>query len=394
MEGKSAIVFVSYLHKSNMDVYSIKGQEIKKVDSGNLDSIKPLTGWGKKILIVGKDMLLFTRKRFPPTTSENIAKAIKMDIKEMFPIKDPAFSFKIFEQTATYSLANIWAWDCSNYEEIRKIFPFTHILPEDATFMSEEPEITVFEENGLKHLVAHNRDGFLGGLSLRNFTDKGFETFLRSLGRYANNIKTIRSYISEKQLNFPATFQIVHEEQKDYAPCLKDVMSLNLKDFRFSHEMPFNFNIEQLARVIICCLIAYSISLFIAGRNYESAINETKAKIIDLKNELPMELQTDDIYKYSDVISALQKKRKTRVDALAIMDILAEFIPEGSYVNKLTLNENRLELNLSSATPIDVIESLSGAKCVKTVRLNGSPAKRRNTLLYTFLLTIELKSCR
>ncbi len=387
-------MLVSYLHKMDMEVYKLKVQEVKRIASGSLDSIKPFKGWGKKVMIVGKDVLLYTRKRYPPTTSENIAKAIKMDIKEVFPFKNPDFSFKIFEKTTTYSFVDIWAWDCSNYEKIRKVFPFTHVLPEDAAFMSDEPEITVFEGKSLQHLIAHSRNGFLGGLSLRDLTDNGFETFLRSLGRYANGIKRIRHYTNGTRLNFTETLPIVHEEQNRIPPCLKYIKKINLKNFRFTHEIPFNLSIELLMRILIYFLIAYSICLFITERNYEKAIKETLARFHILTDGLSEVGQPIDIDNYPDVINKLHEKRKSITDPLTIMDILAKSMPEGSYIKKMTLNENNLELSLSSERPLDVIRDLSVAKCVESVKLKGSPSKDRKGDSYNFRLTLELNSCR
>ncbi len=387
-------MLVSYLHKLDMEVYRLNKQEVKRIASGSLDSIKPFTGGGKKVMIVGRDILLHTRKRYPPTTSENIAKAIKMDIEEIFPLKAPDFSFKIFEKTTTYSLVDIWAWDCSNYKEIKRVFPFTHILPEDAAFMSDEPEITIFENKGLQHLIAHNKDGFLGGSSLRGLTDKGFETFLRSLGRYANGIKKIRHYINESLLTPPEALTIVQEDQNGYPPCLKDIKKINLKEFRFTREIPLNLNIKLLARISIYFLIVYSISLFITKRNYEKAINETLVKLNTLTDGLSEVEQPGDIDNYTDVVNKLNDKRNSITDPLAIMDTLAKSIPEGSYITKMILNENILDLSISSEMPLDAIKDLSMAQCVKSVKLKGAPSKRRKSDSYNFRLTLELNPCR
>ena len=386
-------MLVSYLRKKDMEIYRLSGQEVKKVASGSLDSIKPFTGRGKKVMVVGRDVFLHTRRRYPPTTSENIAKAIKMDIKEIFPLKDPAFSFKIFEKTPAYSFVDIWAWDCSNYKEIRSTFRFTHVLPEDAVFTSEEPEITVFEGKNLQHLIAHCRDGFLGGLSLRHLTNRGFETYLRSLGRYADGIKRVRYYTNGTRLDFTETLPIVHEEYKDIPPCLKYIKKTNLRHFRFTHEIPFNLNFELTVRFLIYCMIAYSFSLFISGRNYEGAINETIVKLNTLTDGLPEVEQLSDNGNYSEGINKLKEKRESITVPLAIMDMLAQSMPEGDYIKRIVLNDKIFELFLSSKAPIDAIRSLSLERCVKSVKLMGSPSKERNSDTYNFRLKLELNPC-
>lgn len=389
-------MFAAYLHKIDMEVYKLNDQEVKMVASGSLDSIKPFTGWGKKVMIVGRDVFLHTRKRYPPTTSGNISKAIEMDIKDIFPLKNPDFTFKIFEKSDTYSLVDIWAWDCSNYKEIKRVFPFTHVLPEDAAFISGEPEITVFEGQTLKHLIAHNKDGFLGGSSMRRLTDKGFETFLRSLGRYANGIKTIRHHINGSRLNPPETLSIVYEDQKEYPPCLKyiRIKKINLKDFRVSHKIPLNFNVDLLMRVLIYCLLAYSGALLLTGRKYEDAINEIIVKLDTLTNGLPEVRLRGETDKYANIIKKLNEKRNSIADPLLITNELAKSLPEGSYITKMTLNGKRLEINLSSKEPLDVIRDLSVAKYVKSVKLKGVPSKRFKSDSYNFLLSLELSTCR
>ena len=386
-------IFVSYWHKNGMEVYCLKDSDIRKMAAEKVETIKPFTGWGKKVMIVGRDRLLYTRKRYPPTTSENIAKAIKMDINEIFPLKDPASYFRIFEQTATYCLVDIWAWDCSGYKEIRSSFPFTHILPEDVAFASDEPEMTLFENNGLQHLIAHDKNGFLGSLSFKDITEKGFESFLRSLGKYSSGIRRIRLYTSESKLNLHETMPFIHEGQKEYHPCLKDIKKLNLKEFVFARELPFNLNLELIGRVIIYILIIYSLSLLVTGRNYKSTYKETLSRLNALTKELSVVKPSWSSEDYSDVINEIQEKLKSRVEPLAIMDILAKYIPEKGYITKMDFNEKNLKLTLSSVDPLNIIKILSSAECVKSVRLEGAPPKYKEDNPYSFILSLELNPC-
>ncbi len=387
-------MIVSYWHKNGIEVYRVKNSELTRIASGNLDTLKPFTGFGKKVMIVARELLLYTRKRYPPTTRENIAKAISIEIRDIFPLESPAYFFRVSEQTATYSLVDIWAWDCSQYEGVRKVFPFTHVLPEDMAFISDEPEISIFEHDGLKHLVASNKNGFIGGLSLRTLTDDGIEMFLRSLGRHSLEIKRIRLYCALENFsseNFSGTLPVVNEQQKDYPPCLKNINRLVLKNFRYAREIPFTPSIKLLLRLIIYFMIIYSFSLFITTENYDSAIQETSKRLDSLTKELTGVGQIKGSDDHSDIINELIEKRKSRIGPLAVMDALAEFIPEGTSITRMILNENNLELSLSSKDPLNVIRNLSGARCVKTVKLKGAPYKAQDS--YNFLLTLELVPC-
>lgn len=389
-------LFISYWHKTGIDIFRVKGAETIKVASGDLDSLKPVKTIGKKVLIVAREMLLHIRKRYPPTTEKNLKKAIQMEIRDIFPLENPAFSFRIFEKTSAYCLVDMWGWDSSQYEKIKKVFSFTHVLPEDMALVSEEPEVSVFEQNGLKNLIAHNKNGFIGGLSTRTLTEETLEIFLHSLGRYASEVKRIKIYdtkeISDK--NSINTIPLVYEERKDHPVFLRDLSRLDLREFKVRGEKPFKLDIRFALRVVIYLLIIYSLSLYINKRYYEAAIDEVSKRLDALKkveqSSLKKEGQRDE---YSGVINEFKEKRRTKLDALLIMDSLAQSIPEGSYLTRMVLSEGSIELSFSSKDPLDVIKSLSTARCVKSLKLKGAPAKTGKET-FNFLLLLELMPCQ
>ncbi len=136
-------MFVGYWHKGGLEIYRTSEGAITMFASGAVDTLKPVKSFGKIVLIVGRDLLLHTRKKFPPASSDDLKKAVTLEIGEMFPIKSPSFSLTVFERTQSYTLADIWAWESSGYDNLKRVFPFTHVLPEDMAFISEEPEISV-----------------------------------------------------------------------------------------------------------------------------------------------------------------------------------------------------------------------------------------------------------
>jgi hypothetical protein len=56
----------------------------------------------------------------------------------------------------------------------------------------------------------------------------------------------------------------------------------------------------------------------------------------------------------------------------------------------MVLNENNLEISLSSKGPLSVVKELGGTKGVKTARLKGAPIKDSATGSYNFIIMIEL----
>ncbi|MEK6684056.1 MAG: hypothetical protein AABY46_05285 [Nitrospirota bacterium] len=384
-------MLVSYWHKDGMEVYRVKDAGIETVASGRLDAIRPFTGWGRKVMIVGRDRLLWTRKRYPPTTGENLAKAIQMDLKELFPLKDPAFSFRIFEQTPAYSLVDIWTWDRSDHPAIRKIFPWSHIVPEDAAFVSDESEIRVLDDPNGRHLMAHNKDGFLGRLSLRHLTGKDVELFLRSLGKHGREIKTIRLQTAPGELELSETIPVVHEPPGEYPPCLKDIRRLNLKPFRSAPVMSMIAAVDFVPRLVLYLMIVYAASLYITQGRYDRTIQETSQRLDGLTKTLSAaSLEESD--PSARTLAELQERRKSRVEPLEIMNALARSLRAQSAVTRMVLNENSLELSIASKEPLEVIRGLSTANCVQSVKLRGSPFQGEGNV-YNFLLTLELKPC-
>ena len=148
-----------------------------------------------------------------------------MEIGEMFPFEKAAFAVNIFEQAPNYCIADIWAWDSSLYEKIEKVFPFTHVIPEDLVFQSSEAGIRVFEYNGLQHLVAHDRKGFIGGTSLRSVSKSDLELFVRGLGKRAQSAYS------------GAAIPVIRESNKGYPWCMEYVQGKDLRKFSSGVEM-------------------------------------------------------------------------------------------------------------------------------------------------------------
>ncbi len=388
-------MFVSYWHKKGIDIFRIKDSETIKVASGDANSLRPIKTIGKKVLVVAREMLLHIRKRYPPTTLENLKKVVQTEIRDLFPLENPDFFFRIFEKTSAYCLVDIWAWESNHYEKIKKVFLFTHVLPEDVALVSEESEVSLFEQNGLQNLIAHNKNGFIGGLSTRTLTEETLEMFLHSLGRYASEIKRIRVYDAVKisDRDTLGTIPLVSEQGKDYPVCLRDIKRLDLREFKVKGQRPFAIDIQFVLRVAIYFLIAYSLSLYINKRNYELAIDEVSKRLNALKVEQSSVEKERERDEYSEVINELKEKRESRLDPLLVMDSLAQSIPEESYLTRMLLNEGNLELSFASKDPLDVIKSLSTAKCIKSVKLKGAPMKSQDGT-FNFLLSLELMPCQ
>ena len=99
---KPSNLLIGYWHKGGLEIYRLstpKSQrlfggpgpaegKITMFASGELDTLKPVKSFGKIVLIVGRDLFLHTRKKFPPASFDDLKKAVSLEIGEMFPLKE------------------------------------------------------------------------------------------------------------------------------------------------------------------------------------------------------------------------------------------------------------------------------------------------------------------
>ncbi|MBI4691170.1 MAG: hypothetical protein HY754_13045 [Nitrospirae bacterium] len=389
-------MLVAYLHKDGLEVYRTTENKVEKYASGTPEQLKPIKSFGKKLMIVGRDLFLHIRKRYPPASEKDLKKAVLNEIEEMFPIKNPSYFSKVFEKAEAYTLVDIWAWDNSGINGAKAVFPFTHIMPEDAAFISDEPEASILMNNGIASVVAYARDGFIGSVSAReHITSQQFDVFLKSLGRYSNRIKRVIVYnepyskIVDDLSDF--SLEVLNKQPKAYPVCIDYTGKLDLKDFRIASGYDTQKNIHIVMRGIIYLLIAVSISLGITARNYDASLKEINKKISRVVNNAASLTSKTTGEDYRDIEDELNENLKGNMHPLKVMDMLARYLPEKSYVNRVALNEGRIELTLSSKEPLNVIKAIGQSEMISTVKLKGAPAKDQFSGSYTFTVVAELK---
>ena len=365
--------------------------KVTKFASGGVDTLKPVKAFGKIVLVVGRELLLHTRKKFPPASDDDLKKAARLEIGEMFPIKNPSFFLKVFERTEAYTLADIWAWDSSGYDNLKRVLPFTHVLPEDMAFTSEEPEISAvsgaLSGTGVTHLLAHSKKGFLGVSSFRGGVSRNhIEMLLKTISRHAGEFKRVNLYGAEAVADMnDVGLPLVKKETRGYPACIDNLSRLDFKQFNVRTEPAILEYVDVVMRSVIYLLVAYGLSLFVAGMHYDGASNEVKMKMAKLTAGMSgmLAVQKKD---YEEVADEFKEKMKGRHSPLPAMDLLAEDLPDKSYVTRVLLNENTMELTVVSDNPLGVVKAMGKAEGVAVVKLKGSPAKNS-----PFYLTVELK---
>jgi len=389
-------MFVGYWNKRGLDIYRLAKGKVERFASGSPEQLKPVKSLGKIVLIVGRELLLHTRKKYPPASADDLKKAVGLEIGGMFPLKSPSFFLSVSGRTEAYTLADIWAWDSSEYENLRGVFPFTHVLPEDMAFISGEPEISVMggasAGTGISYLLAHSREGFLGVSSFRGRVSRSHvEMLLKAISRHAEDFRRL-NLCGGAEVGpdmYDAGFALVKKESLGYPACIENLSGLDLKQFSVRTEPVVLEYIGIGLRSVIYLLFAYGLCLTLAGMHYDDASNEVKIKTAKLGAGMSVIVSGKE-KDYSKAAGELKEKLKNWSSPIEVMDLLAKNLPGKSYVTRLLLNEKTLELTAASNDALAVVEAMGKAEGVESVKLKGSPAKN-DKAINPFYLTVELK---
>lgn len=387
-------ITAAYWQKDGLDIYSYAGDVPYKQASGNFSELKPVKKrWGIYALIVGRDRLMHLRKRYPPAPLEKLTKAVSLEIGELFPLAQPAFYCRVFKAISNYVELDIWAWETAGYEKIREVFPFNHVIPEDVLFRAPEPEVAIFQQRKLIHLIACGPSGFLDGASFPadGFSEGYIHNFLLGLSQSGNEIKKVKIYgLPSTQLNDAAGIALIRAEAKIFAPCLENLHQADFREFKIRGEGRFFALAPLVLRIGLYLVLGYILALFLTMKNYESATAKLRQQIGEIDRTATAWSASRPAQDYSEVLSEVERLLRKNQKPLKAMNMLAQKFPEGTFVNRLLFTENVIEIMVSSKEPLNVIKALEGVELVRKVTIKGPLSQDRTTGLYNFSLTLEL----
>ena len=215
--------------------------------------------------------------------------------------------------------------------------------------------------------------------------EKDMERFLSGLGRYRSDIKRIKVYGSAPfQFRDASIPEVSRVAQEDYPLCIDYLTGLNLNEFKVKGDIRLSSKINLLCRVAIYLILGYGLMLYLTAKNYDRTASEIRQKINAIDAKISYRETGQRIEDYSDIIKEVNDKLSTKRSPLKVMDTIAKSLPVGTFINRMVLNQNNLEVSVSSREPLSVIKALGGAEGIKTVRLKGAPGKDAATGSYNF----------
>jgi hypothetical protein len=386
--------WVAYWHKDGLEIYRIGDKGTVTCASGSLDKLEPLRGaFGRKILIVGRELLLHARKKYPPASKEKLVKAVGLEIGDIFPLSKPAFHCRVFESFPSYTVVDIWAWETDAYSQLREIFPFNYCVPEDVSFMSEAPEVKIFQRGERTSVVALSGDRFIAGASYpaSRFEERDVEMFLLGLGQYGEGMKKITIYGSiPLQLKSAALPDVSRVADGKYPPCLDSIAVRKLGEFKVKEYHRLWAKRDLIFRVLIYLVLGYGFMLYLTVNNYDRTMGEMRQRVAAMEKQITKMDDAPVVENFAVVSQEVNGILSRRQSPLKVMDLLARKLPNGSFVKRLVLSENNLEIVLSSREPLNCVKMLGSAPEIKKVVLKGAPMKDPVTGFYSVVISAEL----
>jgi len=389
-------LIAGYWHRNGLDLYRyVQGKPVR-IDGGAVETMKPLRGLlGRIVLIVGRDRLLHVRKRYPPAAKDKLLQAAGLELEELFPFSQPDSYCRIFQSFSAYTELDIWAWESESYEQLRKVFPFHYVVPEDCAFSPAEAEVLVWSFGEATNMLAVEKTRFLSALShpTAGLREEDVGRFLKSLEPFGTEIRKIRIYGEHPfSLRSSALLTVVPQAEGGYPPCLDSIPAISLKEFRTSSDWKFSFSPGLLCRVVIYGILGYGLMLYLTLQNDQwTATNLGQAsRRVDqriLAAEPGRETTAPDD---SESLKGLRGKLDTQPSAVSTLDMLARSLPKGTYLSSVILNQNTLEIWITTKEPLAVLKALNAQKEIRNVQLKGPLNMEAKSGQYSFNVTIEI----
>ncbi len=414
-----------YLHRGGVDFYRVKSNVIVRQEKmgsplplnptlkgGQQQEIDNRSGgmfqrlFGKNVLVIGKELLHYRREKYPPTSAKNLSGIISNDVADLFPMLidktasngnkstsygciAPDFYYRVLDSQHGYNVVDIWAWDCQTVRGHYQGLRCEYVVPEDALFISAEPEVTLYTHSSFDYAVAHDARGFVYSRTfVHPLKDMELNLFFHSLGQFKQEVKRVNSYLQDREgINVDKT--VVEMKDLGYPPSLNQIQKINLRPFKAA-----NRNLDTSAgivyRLVSYAMFGYITWSFITIKNLDSSIAFMEDKIKKVNNQVTLLATLKSKDTTGKLVEELDRRISHTPTPLDCLDVLAGTFSTGTYVNQLNIIDGNIEASLTSPDPAEVIKRLNESTAVSHVQLKGEPIKDAQSI-YRFRLSISIK---
>ncbi|MCI4624378.1 MAG: hypothetical protein L3V56_00280 [Candidatus Magnetoovum sp. WYHC-5] len=348
-------------------------------------------GFGKAVLIVSKELTYHAREKYPPAADKNIRAIISNDVPDLFPmLKEPTFQYKIAKKGTNFYMIDIWAFEESVLEQVKPHFNYSYVVCEELLFYSEHAELTCFRGGKFFHIVAHDKNGFLGS---RTFTSmpQGSDIilFMRSLGVFGQGINKLNLYAGclKDSIKEETKGLEVIEHNSSMPISAAGFRHLKWRQFKITSKLS-HINTALILRVSLYCFIAYVVFNFYCLKGLNSTINGLEGEISKVDKEIASFAAMAAKQESKDVVEALASKFAKTPSVLYILDRFAQTLPVGVVVRKINIDGRAATVDMESASPLETIKLISLMGGVKKVELSGTPFKIGDNN-YGFKINVE-----
>lgn len=380
-----------YWHQDRLDLYRFEKGRPVRISGGPLAAQKPARfPLQKTVLIVGRDHLFHTCRRYPPAEKTKLLNAARLELAEVCPFRQPASYIALSRMSSTSTELDIWAWESESLAAIRKVFPFSVVVPEDLLFSSSAATAFLWTQNGRTTLLAVDRERFLGAVSrVGVFPEEKVIGFLHGLEITGTGIESILSYgpfpLSRSEKH---PWNICSKTSRDYPPCLDFLPQLDLRRFRAQGCALFSASPAFWLRVALYLIVGCGLLFYLTGREYQQATQSVQQAAGEIDRQI-LSLQnpgTD----YAPVLAELQDKVASQPLPATVLEILAQTLPQGAYTEAVLLHDRKLEITVQAPDPVAVLEALARQEKVRDVRLKGPMRMAKKGAVHNFGVTMEI----
>lgn len=341
--------------------------------------------FSSKIAIISDKHLLFLKKTFPKSARKYLSTLVREEVEHTFQGENFCYYYQIIEERDGDIEVNIWLYN----SEIRDYLLEKGLIfqiPEPLLYIQEQPTLIILlKKDYVISLYTKNKKVYYFHFA-KNLTIEDFSLFFKNLPK-GEEFKCLVYAQDDRELEeLLLKFNLQFDKQKvSSTPLfLNYIHNLKLKGFLQKTSDIQGLNYTILLRIPIYVIIALSLNLYVSNKLYEK-------KNLDLEEEMKRFIKVD-AKDDKNLVKVLEDMRAKKQDPFYVLEKLTTYLFQGTYIKRINLTEEYLELSLSTPDPWVAINNLHFEPCFKNLQLTSSI--QREDKNYKFDLKIGLNRCK